>query len=349
MRPRFALYGVMAAVCMASGFASPAFARGGSSFRRIAGGNVFSVAASGHHAFFVRADGFAPNPSGGELLTHSTGVLLNELTGRRRTLEPPGCQLPMGGMFGAGRLVVSCSDSSLLWLYDLASRTWESMNPYGSPPSPFLTCEEANPCAIAGVGRRWIELETTCYHCENTYYLQPIPSGPPLEPAAVVPGGGYTFGLNSPSGTEPLCRPLTYPRVRFEPVDGGGAVLAEPGWIDPLAKVAVISDSAPLSGSTTYIRLARCGTHASKRLHPIDPGEATVGSSAVAWWSPKWNQRKHAYTQYDINGVRLPSGNPFSLRLPARFGLQDSPGLAVSARHLYVEDHGLWRAALPGQ
>lgn len=337
------LWGVVASLCLGAAFASSALAGNGSRFRRIAGPNVTSVAASGHYAFYVTTR-LGPAPEGGSTEISATGTLVNERTGRRRRLMPPNCPRDPGvGMFGGPWLLVECDklDASglvpVLSLYDLSHGTWEAAEPAENGGGAADTCAEAwaasGGCQIVGVGSRWIEFETNAYHGENQYYLQPIPSGQPVEPAAVTPGGTYAFDLNAASGARALCRPLDYP---IAPWYGPESVGTQPGWIDPLGKVALVSDTFPGQNDWSYVSLARCGKRSRERLHPNS--DVAFSRSAVAWWRPKY-----------VKGVQLPSGKPFSLRLPAKVKYDgDTPIVAVSDRRAYIAADGhLWQAPLP--
>ncbi len=344
-----ALHCILGAAALSALLASSALASTAPRFRQIARRDVVWVAASGHYAFFI-TDRVGRVPSGIVTVTSSRGTLINQLTGKRSRLVPPNCpRYPWGALFGGPWLLIECitDDSSgvvpLLSLYDLASGTWETVEPAETAPPPVETCAEAfdssGGCQVVGVGERWIEFETNCYHCANEYFLQPIPSGQPVEPAAVTPGGSYAFDLNAASGTAPLCAPLTYPGVPFYPA--GGGVLTQPGWIDPLGTVAVVATTypAPQGGSGADVFLARCGKRTRKRL-PLGAIGPAIARSAIAWWDPKHKQ---------VRGLRLPNGRPFRLPLPAKFKYNGfTPIVAVSDHDVYFKGDGrLWQARLP--
>lgn len=310
-----------------------------SHFRRIARGNIAWVAAGGHYAFFIK-DRFARDRSGQLHLTGTTGTLIDERDSKRTNLIAPHCPDLATATFGGPWLLVQCdtsSDSPVLAVYDLAKRTWTpiTLDETGPPPGGFCAgaSDEGGGCSIAGVGLHWIEFEVTCYHCANRYVLQPIPSGPPKETSQVSPGGPTAFHLNSTSGVQTLCPPLTYPNPLYQRADG--TTSHQPGWIEPLGTFALAADAYPVGGgSYSNAYLERCGSQSRIKL-PGGNGIAAT-TNAIAWWTPS-----------AINGIRLPSLRHFRIPTPTSVRGLPWPPIALSATNVYFLSNGnLWATSL---
>jgi hypothetical protein len=330
--------GVALAVVL-SGALTPAIAQAATSqggFRRVASGDVAAVAASGDWVFYI-SDRLVRDPSGQLHITGSSGTLLDERTGRRQRLSPPDCPQLTAALMGGPWLYVACSPSSpsqalgvpAPLLYNLATRNWTTVTLDASAAN---LCSQrwdlAGGCWVVGLGRSSIEFELNCYHCTNAYALQPIPSGPFKDTAAVHPGGHSAFDLNSQAGMQPLCRPWSYPAVTYE---WSGKIQREPGWIEPLGRFALAADGPPTGGSySSYAPayLEPCGSKRRIKLPgPRDSGLA-VTPRAIVW---------SALTE--IDGIRLPSLAHFKIQTPAEVQYGGGyPLIALSSTSVYAID-----------
>ncbi len=301
-------------------------------FHKVVPSRVDAVVASGRYVFYLQT---GRHPTNGVLPT--TGTLIDEHTGKRTRLDPPGCPTSVWeGFFGGPWLLVACTANTSylgLDLYNLTSRKWlpVTLGQGLGPGNPCLTVD----CSPVGVGRDWIEVQLRCDSCANAYYLQPIPptSGP--GPNFGAQGGGTaTFDLDSPSGARALCSPLRYPSFPWTQPDA--TLRTQPGWMQTLDRFAVVADDFPMPDTPDSAYLERCGTGSRVYLPGLRP--IAITKTELAWWTPG-----------HIKGIRLPSLKRF--KIPAPAGISPELGdvsLALSARKLYLEGNGtLWVAPRP--
>jgi hypothetical protein len=153
--------------------------------------------------------------------------------------------------------------------------------------------------------------------------------------------GHAAFDLNSQAGTQPLCRPLTYPTSTWEL---SGETQQQPGWIEPLGRFALAADAPPLGGAVySEAWLERCGSKRRIRLpgaRGVAPGVA-ASTRAIVW-----------STGNKIDGIRLPSLARFSIPTPAAVGFGGFyVSVALSATSVYAVDDdangSLLKAPLP--
>lgn len=153
--------------------------------------------------------------------------------------------------------------------------------------------------------------------------------------------GHAAFDLNSQAGTQPLCRPLTYPAAMWEL---SGETEQQPGWIEPLGRFALAADAPPLGGAVySRTRVESCGSRRRIRL----PGASGVAPGvAASTRAIVWSTGSH------IDGIRLPSLARFSIRTPATVGFGGFYlAVALSATSIYAIDDdangSLLKAPLP--
>ncbi len=103
-----------------------------------------------------------PTPSGGRLLDETTG---------HRTAVPgaPPCTGPRQVFAGGGNLVVGCDATAEV--FALPSGPWRTV-PIAAECLAMTTGGDSASCTVAGIGRQWLQLDVSCYHCSTQRYYQ---------------------------------------------------------------------------------------------------------------------------------------------------------------------------------
>lgn len=261
-------------------------------------------------------------------------VLIDERTGARKVLSPPGCPRSWSGAwFGGPWLLFDCGKSGTgkpsAVLYQLASGRWVSVpSPVGQSACADSTSSLGG-CVIVGVGRYWIQLlAVKSPESPFSYLLQNIQTGSVVT-SSVKPGGRTGFDLNASSGTRQLCFPLRYPKTW-----NAQAHAWEVGWLNFYGRVALEAGAAPSFGRSNFAYLQRCGSRQRLKLPPGAPLISTDSLSgsrnAIVW---KASNRV-------ISGVRVPSLRRFRIRLSSTIAENGMFYTALSWRRLYVVDPG---------
>ena len=272
-------------------------------WRLVVGSKYESAVAGGRYLAMFRA---APASNG--LLT-----LIDEQTGKRRTLSIPPCS---GGWyaqptFGGGWLMAGCS------LYNLDSGQW----------TPFQVSPQCTGCTPGAIGRYWVKIGRSDYKQAPVVYLQNIATGQLVNDPA-TPGGTVYDDLNAASGSTPLCSPLRYPTSDFgEGPELGGLSFYGSGP----RRFALTYSYGPNNGGLT--RLRRCGSN-------LDLPATVVSSRASILQSGLLT----------LHGWLLPGLQQFMIRSTLPPG-QTNPitPVAVTAGRIYVSAEGgrLYSAPLP--
>ena len=295
------------------------------------------------------------------LLDSPSGFLVDSLTGQRRAISRPGCEVPLDAtVLGGPWLMFSCGQG--VTLYSVATGAWRSV---ALPPDwCALYGEDSPPCeeGPVRVGAHWIEWDLQPYHGGDVFYFQNIRTGavepqPPPAPRTGLPhwraGGTIYPNLDSAQLTTTLCSPLRVPSL-----DGG------PGDVSFYGRVAIA-----YGGTVSYpderdlsMYLERCGSRTRTRLDvPLvvggsifltdfpPPGLVFTANAHELMWIKARRQ---------LAGVFLPSMRAFTVPLPATitaatidtFGVRNDPShIALGSQTLYLVDVNwkLWTAPAP--
>jgi hypothetical protein len=249
--------------------------------------------------------------TGGGLVT-----LLDQQTGKRKTLSPPGCSIPNDTwdtssqplIFGYPWLLVECGQPPPSYretydLYNIQTGEW----------TPFLIsthCE--GDCHAVGVGRDWVKVltdEGAPMYGPSDYYLQNIKTGL-FERDPATPNGKVFDDLNGPSGATALCAPVRYPYVP----DGHNPQIWDLGTLSFYGQFALTfgQEVHGTSVGDPIYRLRRCGSKLKLTVYdytgagPVPTAEnEPIGSS-------------HAVIQgvdnVTLHGWLLPSLRRFTIR-----------------------------------
>lgn len=304
-------------------------------FHQVTLGSNEGVLADGRYVFYDERM-FGPIPQSSEV----AGVLVDERTGRRRSVSPPaGC----GGdvQIGGSWLMFICSTpqgAAWLELYAPLTDKWRTV----SVPQP--TCYESMPgycfSGPAGVGAHWIEfVQSQCYHCGEFRRFKNIQTGAlrsDPSTATTIPD------LNRPGLARRVCAPLRVPInataedlplyqsfVFFGPYGVASEDAANPGQLGPWEGDLV----------------QRCGSHRKRAT-------GAIGNSHLLLMPSQ--------TQPDaLDGSFLPNGPKFTIPIPAdaRRAIYQEGGVALSDRALFLGTSSnasipharIWVAALPAK
>lgn len=261
-----------------------------------------------------------------EFVTDRTfgGRLINDRTGRARTVTVPGC---IPAALGGGFLLFGCTQS--VKLYSLAKRTTREIVPAASVMYSG-TCGQPDvetPCSTAvSVGSRWIGFEIGCYHCSGRFTFENIRTGQVIANPS-TPGGRTTVDLNSPSLTATLCPPLTIPPATGPNNPGPGVVRRYGHFV-----LEATRGGAPKFLPVAY--LGRCGSARRQVLtrYANEFGTIPIDSDSreIVW----------ATGRGDLAGVYLPSLRPFVVKagpsLKRYAGQTGTLDLVLTSRPLYV-------------
>ncbi len=266
-----------------------------------------SVVADARYVFFTTRT-YAPGPEGAQ--SGEFGTLIDERTGQRTALSPPGCT-SFFAEIGGPWLMFTCDNTGIEQLYDLSTHAWTTVH-------TTCTSNGIGQCGPVGVGTDWIRFEDGCYHCADSFWDQSIRTGRVRKDPA-IPGGTKIADLNSPTLVSGLCRPLRVPASAAPTPDEE----TEPGFLTRFGQFALASRVPPdFADNGAFIYLERCGTHLYKTL-PGDPTSPPVADrDAVIWVS-----RSH------LGGLVLPSLRP--LRIVVAAGVAQGP-VALSGSTLYL-------------
>jgi hypothetical protein len=274
------------------------------------------------------------------------GTLVDERTGKRSSIERPGC---IAEFFGGPWLLFECGTPTLtqVALYRPATRRWRVL----SWDADVLGYPDA-------VGAYWIEsvLYQSCPdwndHCDNIphHTFTRITTGA-QGTVEWVPDGNIVPGLDSPSLAHKLCSPLRVPHVSF-PTDVGDALL--PGTVTMFGRFAIASGTTLGADAEVEAqdRLERCQ---SKLRQPIiastpavdgaQPSRTPIGDPHAIVWPSKPRQ---------LTGIFLPSLRQFTVPVPANIGpVQATTGpvttaiLASKTLYLQTSTQELWAAPAP--
>ncbi len=305
---------------------------------------VSDVIADDRYLFFD-TDTYASGPEGA--LTGEFGTLIDNDSGRRLRLSPPGCKYFGTPQVGGDWLALSCEGATQqVELYDLAAHDWSSV-------TRGCANNDDQSCTVVGVGTHWFRYEVSCYHCEDVFLDQNIRTGK-VRKDPEVPGGRQIANLNSGSLVQNLCPPLRVPRSEA-PTPG---TEFEAGSLVFYGRFAVASGYPRILGNGTndpYFFLARCGSRLHENVDvwsspppasaPV-PQRAVVGDAkAVAWLA----------AEHKLAALSLPALHRFTVQRPAGAD-EELPAFQPGAHgqpNIYIrytdgaESGSLWAAKLP--
>lgn len=152
-----------------------------------------------------------------------SGVLIDGLTMRRRTVSRPGCG---ASALGGPWLAFTCGTAPLLTyeLYDIASGQFQ----------PFTATEPYQDCMIDGdpiiaIGTDWVALEAVSddEHTLPSFAFQNITSGKTTSDPTTA---STNIDLNSSELVTNVCRPLSVPTVSDVYSSGRGSLTFDDGY-----------------------------------------------------------------------------------------------------------------------
>jgi hypothetical protein len=299
------------------------------------------------------------------------GVLIDDLPGTRTPVSPPPSScgsvaefVAIGGPWAMFRCVDAIGESRAVELYSLARGGWTSVD-YSAQVARLCDDDMPGTCELVpvAVGADWLELAIEipwgdCTpECVAGYGFLNIRSGAwrqtdpfpvaqqhaPIRSAS-LPGLSATrmLDLDSPSLSEPVCRPLRLPDEgrlvparapgNFEDPSGGGIGVSPVKFYGTVGLVGNFG-----SWFTPPLYLQRCGS--PKRV-PVSGSAATsTNSSKLIVWDALKGQ---------LDGRFLSDERPLIDRLP--HALAETPAtFDVGPRHLYeIGVSGrIWESRLP--
>lgn len=245
-------------------------------------------------------------------------------TGRVTQLLKPGCGISEGSgralfqPLGEQWLMVNCGTEEYPQpeLYNLASGRWRTIavtDPTLHSPDCIYFIGTCGTFPVA-VGNRWIEFDTTCYHCSDTLGFQNIDTSqvrprPPTPPGTLI-------DLDSATLTEALCRPVAgiNPRV-----------------VQLLGRFVIIH------GNGRYV-LGHCGTNLTRPFDPRFWGLAAE-EKLLVWEGPP--------PEASLHGLTLPGQRSLTIALPHQLDFPTE--IALAGRDLFLENSTsqLWSTHLP--
>jgi hypothetical protein len=170
------------------------------------------------------------------------------------------------------------------------------------------------PCGTypTAVGNKWIEFDTSCYHCRDVVRFENVATGQvmtaPTNPTLVV-------DLNSAHLAQPICRPLA---------------AAHPQIVQLLGRYVIVRDGQGYA-------VGRCGDALQR---PIDPRRWPLADEAglLLWGAPSGGQ---------LDGLTLPAFGAATIHLPEQLDFVNA--IALSGPYLYVENSTgqIWSTRLP--
>jgi hypothetical protein len=258
--------------------------------------------------------------------TTQRGVLVDEQTSRHVTISGT-CEqrtiigttiltTPSGTPFFGRPWLLSgwCSTASgqyLIYLWSLAS---------GAPRTivfndRFCTLLGAD-CNVTAVGRDWVRVSESCYHCALKHVFQNLHTGalrgdPRTSPTRLL-------DLDSPTLIRKVCSPLRAPPE---------------GTLTFVGKyVLAASTSSPQPAF-----LERCG---SRRRIPVGTGSPLATVRELLWFPPSGLST--------MEGIYLSNLHRFKVRIPA-FLADGFTGFVLTNRNLYAEQNNgnIWAAPRP--
>ena len=283
---------------------------------RLLASGVQSVARDGRYAFFV---GAYPAPS-------LSGTLVDEQTGKRRTVSEPECGF---AAMGGGWLLFTCGPK--LILYRLLDGHQQVV-----PPEPVCQGGVCSEEAVQAIGRYWIEWWRSapigpC--CSPTSYLYQrlgttqVVADPTT--TATVPD------LNTVSLVRKVCKPLKTP-VSFNDHARGLGSLSFDGEF-AFASTSLPPNPNPYfeqfsSGQETF--LERCGTD----LHQSIGKDPAFNAHVVLWGGTDGGP---------LIGLSLPGRRWFLVQLPAKIAPPTQLVLTANQQLVLDSRQRLWAAGAP--
>jgi hypothetical protein len=292
-----------------------------SRYKRAARG-IAGVFTSGRNVVIVAGEGLG-----------STSTLINDRTAARTVVSYPGCYVApfTGDALGGPWLMFRCDQADqgqgAFELYDLSTGTWE---PVAAGPQiiDYVNACDGDPACRASavaVGADWIEWDTFCHGCTETFVFQNIATGQ-VQPIGWQPDGTTVPDLNSSALSASLCLPLRVP----EGFD------SQPGSLSFEGPFAVAFGWYSASGyQTAQIYVQRCGSSRRTTLVKNVSSGYPFGANASAVVAPS------RFGSRTLDGLFFHGLRRFTMNLPA---VPSVSQLALTPRHLYVlgGDGTLW-------
>jgi hypothetical protein len=267
-------------------------------------------------------------------------TLIDDQTGKQKTLIPPACPRGYGFMFGGPWLMAGCG------LYSLSTGRWTPLQ---------VSSQCFGSCGVVAIGRYWMKISTD--EGQDTYplpgfYLQNIASGQFMRDPA-IPQGTVFDDLNSPSGSRPLCSRLRYPSFYVR----GSLQRPYLGSLTFLGDFALtagedVQGNPPYPSLATVYRVHRCGSN----LNLVVYNPADYYNAFPDWSSPPVASSRAVIMSANgrvLQGWSLPSLRRFTVqptnllkRIEATTGHLQLTALTAHRIYVNVGDR-LWAAALP--
>jgi hypothetical protein len=208
-----------------------------------------------------------------------------------------------GALIGPGWLLGVCNSTDLD-LYSLPAGPWRSLA-LPADCAGFSSLPGSSGCGAVAVGRDWVQLAYSCYHCRTFYRYQSIATG--IE-RSYTPAPGAILDLSSPTLQQPICPPLKVPSHGSVTFDGSYAV----------------------AQTTDGSFLEQCGNrHLRERLGRYT--EQLTYTRHVILWLASENA-----TSATLGGAVLPTGRVFTIALPSAIAISGVHGLSITPRHIYI-------------
>lgn len=279
---------------------------------------------------------------------HGALTLLNERTGHRQVLAPPGCPPYTGPVaFGGPWLAAVCElqaagpgalATTRVDLYDLAAGRWLS-----TLLAPKVCA--SNVCGVDAVGTDWIRLrvsqEGCAAHCGESAELQNIGSGA-VEPDPA--DAGTPDDLNVPSAVGhpcPAVRGYDYSLPYLDATAGSGL----PHFLQ--LGSFVLTPTFSTETSTAPTRLQKCRTRTSHAFPPPAVGGSTslLASPRAVLFPEIGGPGPGSST---LNGLFLPDLRRFEIRHPKGYPVILSGGVLYTTANISASGStsDLWAATI---
>ena len=181
-------------------------------------------------------------------------------------------------------------------------------------------------CTLDDVGKDWLEIQESCYHCALDYQYFTTAGTPGVHSAPVDPN------LDRPTLTRRICPPLTLPR---DPRYDGSAVHSPLVFDGPYA-VAYQRNGQAL--------LEKCHTHIRQTLGSI---RGLVRTPHALLWTAL---DPRSGIPQGVAGVFLPSRQKFVIHLPQKLADLGIRLTGATTRCIYITTTltaATWAATLP--
>jgi hypothetical protein len=281
---------------------SPASAQGAVNPYWTRGADVSAVLADQRYVLMM-SPGQGSGPPAGD------GRLLDEQTGRRVHVDPPGPGCSAVAV-GGGWLMYDCYPSvPRVRLYRISTGRWQGLQPY-----PNL--------APQAIGSRWVQLVAPSNRVNHALF-QNIATGQERSLPAWAPGGSIIPDLNSPKLARRVCSPLRVPGAWSQQGTPEGT-----GQLSVFGQFLVVQGtSRPTQGDVWAIDyVSRCGSRTRTDL---------------AWEEGTIGNRDAIMQAGGDQGIFLPSLHPFSINfqdfLTGQYGSSpDDFSTVLTARRIYL-------------